>query len=315
MSSTARSLVMGVHTGIPARLTEPFARSLHDSGFKGTFVVFAGLCGDEDLARLRELADLVVDLDAEYAPPSSATLRLLDAFRSTRGFRRAYPFAFQAAARTTTKRTSSRRWSSLEYHLEGLQALRYLHYHHYLSALEPAPDAIMLTDLRDVLFQRDPFEDPVADLELYLEDDSVRIGQEPFNTRWIRDLYGRRELRRLTGRPVSCSGTVIGTTTGVLHYLGEMMGEVLRHRRPMGSHDQGAHNALLQRGRLPLATVVANGTGRVLTMGKMARYDVDRDGTVLNANGTVPAVLHQWDRHGELAARMHTSGSTSVTNA
>ncbi len=304
MSSTERSLVIGVHTGLPARLVEPFARSLRATGFKGTFVIFAGLCGDQEKARLRELADIVVDLDAEYPAPAAGTLRLLGFLRSTRGFRRAYPVASQALARVGSKRASFRRWSSLEYHLEGLQALRYLHYRRHLAALDPEPDVVMLTDLRDVVFQRDPFDEPVSGLELYLEDNSVRIGNEIFNTRWIRHLYGASELERLRGRPVSCSGTVVGTRDAIICYLGEMVGEIVWRRRPMGSHDQGVHNMLLHRGRFGSPTIVPNGHGRVLTMGKMTTYDLDFDGTLRNADGSVPAVVHQWDRPEQIAVRV-----------
>ena len=305
MSSTERSLVIGAYTGLPARLVEPFAQSLRTAGFNGRFVVLAGLCGPEEKEQLRSLADDVVDLDAEYASPPGAMRHLLSFLRSTRGFRgHVYPLAFQALARG-----SFRRWSNLEYNLEGLQSLRYRHYRDYLAALDPEPDVVMLTDLRDVVFQRDPFAEPVSGLELYLEDDSVRIGDEPFNTRWIRNLYGAAELDRLRDRRVSCSGTVVGTRAGVLQYLDEMISEIAPRRRPMGSHDQGVHNALLQHGRFDRLTVVANGRGRVLTMGKMTSYETGPDGTVLNADGSIPAVLHQWDRHGDTPPRRSQTGA------
>lgn len=303
MSSTDRSLVIGAHTRLPAQFIEPFARSLRATGFKGTFAVLAGRCGDEDMTGLRGLADVVVDLDAEYVRPGPMTLRLLGFLRSTRGFRRTYPTAFQVLARSASERASFQRWSRLEYHLEGLQALRYVHYRRYLSALDPEPDVVMLTDLRDVIFQRDPFDDPVSGLEVYLEDESVRIGHEIFNTRWIRDLYGNAGLEELKDRRVSCSGTVIGTRDAVVRYLSEMISEIVWRRRPLGSHDQGIHNMLVHRERLPFAAVIQNGHGRVLTMGKMNSYATD-GGVVRNLDGTVPAVLHQWDRHQQLAAEI-----------
>lgn len=296
MSSTERSVVLGAHTGLPARLLEPFARSLRATGFHGTYVVFAGLCGATEKDRLRELADVVVDVDPDYPRPSARLLRSLGFLRSTRRLRRAYPAAFRLFA-------SDR----LEYHLEGLQSLRYFHYRRYLASLDPEPDFVFLTDLRDVAFQRDPFENAVDGLEVYLEDPVVQIGSDPFNTRWIRNLYGRAELERLRGRVASCSGTVAGTGPAVLAYLDEMTKEISRHRRPLGSHDQGIHNELLQSGRLPFATVVPNGTGRVLTLGKMSSWSTAPDGTVLNADGTVPAVLHQWDRHAELVERIEAA--------
>lgn len=307
MTSTERSLVLGAHTWLPARSIEPFARSLRATGFRGRFVVFAGRCSEEEMANLRALANVVVEVDSDYPPPPAPLLRTLGLLRSTRRVRRVYPAAFWLAARPWPKQTSFRRWSRLEYRLEGLQSLRYLHYRRYLERLEPEPDAVLLTDLRDVFFQRDPFSDPVDRLELYLEDDSVRIGQEPFNTRWIRHLYGRAGLARLAGERASCSGTVVGTGAGVLAYLAGMEEEIVRRRRPLGSHDQGIHNALLRSGLFPDATIVPNGRGRVLTLGKMSSYETAPDGTVLNTDGSAPAILHQWDRHAALVKRIEAA--------
>jgi hypothetical protein len=75
-------------------------------------------------------------------------------------------------------------------------------------------------------------------------------------------------------------------------------------RRPVYSGDQGIHNYLLRTGRLDPVKVVANGYGRVLTMGAMRTIERDADGYVLNRDGSRPAVLHQYDRHGPLAAEL-----------
>jgi hypothetical protein len=75
-------------------------------------------------------------------------------------------------------------------------------------------------------------------------------------------------------------------------------------RRPLGSRDQAVHNRLLRRGRFTDGTLVANGTGRVLTMGEMRTVERDADGRVINADGSVPAILHQYDRHPALAAEL-----------
>lgn len=292
-------MILGAHTGIPPRLIEPFARSLRACGFEGAFVVFTGLSGEREKDELRKLADVVVDVDPDYRRLPAAVQRSLYFLRSTRGLRRAYPPLFSMLAGRSLDRRRS-----LEFHLEGLQSLRYSHYRRYLAGLETLPDAVLLTDLRDVAFQRDPFEDPVTGLELYLEDDSVRIGSESFNARWIRNLYGAAELERLGDHPASCSGTIVGTGAAVLAYLDAMTGEIARHRRPLGSHDQAIHNALLHDGHLGVVTVVRNGEGRVLTLGKMSSYETAPDGPVLNADGSVPAVLHQWDRHAALVERV-----------
>ena len=86
-----------------------------------------------------------------------------------------------------------------------------------------------------------------------------------------------------------------------------MVEEAARHSRPMGSHDQGIHNYLLRTGRLDPVYVQENGCGAVLTMGLQKQIDVDSEGRILNHRGDLPAVLHQYDRHVELAARLRES--------
>ena len=184
-----------------------------------------------------------------------------------------------------------------------------MHYYRYIMSRSPEPDFVMITDLRDVVFQRDPFEDQIAELEVYLEDAAVKVGDEIFNTRWMRDLVGASGVSEMIGSPISCSGTVMGTRTAVLVYLVEMMTNIIWRRRPMGSRDQAVHNLLIHRGDLPAANVVRNGYGRVLTLGKMDAFETDAVGRVLNHDGSIPAVLHQWDRHSALATKLTVEGS------
>jgi hypothetical protein len=77
---------------------------------------------------------------------------------------------------------------------------------------------------------------------------------------------------------------------------------IVWRRRPLGSHDQGVHNYLLRTGRLE-TMIVTNGTGRVLTMGGMSHIRRADDGTVLNDNGTIPAILHQSARKPQIGGR------------
>jgi hypothetical protein len=72
----------------------------------------------------------------------------------------------------------------------------------------------------------------------------------------------------------------------------------------MGSHDQAVHNGLIHTGRLPSAKVVPNEDGRVLTVGRMAALHMSDSGVLLNADGSIPAVIHQWDRHPSLISRL-----------
>jgi len=304
VSSTPASLVLGCATRLPPTLFEPFIRSLRATGYRGRLGLILGQFDEQEAKVLSELADFAVRVDGDYESLYQPAVRVLQAMRSTRRVRRAYPIAFAAVVRTTRRSTAWQSRQALEFQLEGLQALRYAHYRDIVMTAQPRPDQIFLTDVRDVFFQRDPFIPLVDGLELYLEDASLTLGAERRNRQWIRDLYGAQELAALSHYVVSCSGTVAGRCDEILTYLAAMSEELSRHRRPLGSHDQGAHNYLLRRRLLGSATIKENGHGRVLTMGGMATVHRDADGTVLNADGTVPAVLHQYDRHPSLATEL-----------
>jgi hypothetical protein len=305
VTSSETSLVLGVAAGLPRSAIEPFADSLRATGYAGRFGLVLAQYDDRALDELRSLADFSVVVDAGYPAPRPAwLLQRLKWLRDTPGWRKLYPSAFRAWACAGRERTVRARWERLEFSCEGLQSLRYRHYYEVLQGLAADAQEILLSDLRDVIFQADPFARPLPPLELALEDPSATLTEQPNNRRWLAGLYGERALAGLEGLVVSCSGTVIGRRAGILHYLSEMRDEIAGRRRPLGSHDQGVHNYLLRSGRFGDPAVVANGHGRILTMGAMASVPEREDGIALNADGTVPAVLHQYDRDPARAERL-----------
>jgi hypothetical protein len=306
MTSTPRSLVLGFAASLPADSFRPFVTSLRATGYRGRFGLITAKCTPDQREQFRELADLHWDVDDQFlaqaaSPRQIATLRWL---RSQRGARRLYPKAFQVAARLTRERDQQARWERLEYELEGLQALRYRLYYAFLQDVAPDADVIMVSDLRDVLFQADPFDPPVDGLELFLEDPKSRLGTEPFNRRWLASLYGPGRMAAIADECTSCSGTTFGTRDAMLDYLTQMSHAIQWRRQPLGAHDQGVHNHLLRSGQFRNATIVQNGLGRVLTMGMLDDVGMAEDGSVLNGDGSLPPVLHQYDRHIDLAPQL-----------
>lgn len=313
MASTSSSLVLGFAAGLRPSFLDPFVKSLRATGYRGRLGLVLAHYDAQAQAQLERHADVVLNVGARYADgPDPRLVSALRRLRATRGARRAYPLAFELAAAAGPERASQSRWEALEFHLEGLQALRYGHYYEFIRELAADANQVLLTDLRDVVFQDDPFTRPLAGLEVFLEDPSHTIAAETFNRRWIQNLYGPGRLEVLAAKTVSCSGTVVGTREAILHYLKEMSEAITWRRRPLGPHDQGVHNHLLRSGRLGQVTVVPNGHGRVLTMGGMKEVIRDEGGWVLNADGSVPAVLHQYDRHRRLAEELFTRFGTNA---
>lgn len=195
-----------------------------------------------------------------------------------------------------------------------VNCLRYFIFRQFM-ATTPAPiENVMLSDVRDVVFQRDPFDfDMGGQLACFLEDAAMTIGESAPNRLWIEAAYGADMAAALSSRPISCSGTTFGPRDAICSYLDALTGELaaLDERDPriisnVIGMDQGMHNYLLHTGRLAGAQIFENGRGPVLTMGYMradsVRYDMAD--LILNEDGRPANVVHQYDRHPDVCRRV-----------
>jgi hypothetical protein len=303
MTSTPSSLVLGFVWGLAPGDVEPFSRSLRATGYKGRLGLVLAQYADDEARAVDVLADFSVQVDREYEYASRRLVNALRWMTHSRAVWRAYSIAFSFVAGATRPSLRLARWRAYECRLEGFAALRWGHYYDVLHALSGA-DQVLLTDVRDVVFQRDPFESRVEGLEVFLEDPSMTLGSQPHNRKWLLDLYGSQELAAIGNEVVSCCGTVAGGSEPILTYVEAMWQEITRRRRPVGNRDQAIHNYLLRRGELGPVTIVPNGQGRVLTMGGMRRIQSDESGTILNDDGLASPILHQYDRHPDLAVKL-----------
>ena len=168
-------------------------------------------------------------------------------------------------------------------------------------------DRILLTDVRDVIFQSDPFALPWADgLHCVLEDRRMTLGRCPHNSHWIRRHLGGDVLARLADRPISCSGTVLGDHDSVVRYLRALTARMLPFAggERMAGFDQGVHNLLVHE-LPPCRVTVHDNAGPVLTLGyTKGEPELDAEGFVLNEAGQRPTLVHQYDRKPELFGRI-----------
>ncbi|MCJ2163326.1 hypothetical protein [Pseudodesulfovibrio sp. S3] len=177
--------------------------------------------------------------------------------------------------------------------------LRYFLYREWLTSCGQTYDRILLTDVRDVIFQYDPFAHAWPDgVNCTLEDRIVTVGTCPFNAHWVREHLGRNALAEVADRPVSCSGTTVADHGSMLTYLRLMTDRLtpptLGER--MAGYDQGVHNHLLHTGQIPNLTLHDN-TGPILTLAQTREEPiVDAQGYVLNDAGKRPHMVHQYDR-------------------
>lgn len=188
-------------------------------------------------------------------------------------------------------------------------ARRYFLYREYLLGSAIRYRRILLTDVRDVIFQTDPFDADWADgLNCVLEDPRATIGQCPHNSRWVRQHQGENTLAQVADKPVSCSGTVVADSDAMLGYLDAMTRRLVPFTpgERMAGYDQGVHNVLVHTGVLPNLTLHDN-DGPILTLAATeGEPAVDAQGFVRNARGHIPVMVHQYDRKPALFARIRS---------
>jgi hypothetical protein len=214
--------------------------------------------------------------------------------------------------KTTAGREAMHRWS-----LEMFGVRHRL----YLDALNELPHThILLSDTRDVIVTND-LNAACAEAKLVFsqEDASRRLGEEPYNRRWILEGYGQTELDRIGNRPILCAGTVFGPRSAVVDYVRAMKAEVERvgveMTRTIG--DQPLHNHLAYSNKLPDFITSRAEDGWLRSIGVMPTSSVRMDwapGHPASSAGA-PGIIHQYDRHLAAPAIRKAAGNVAGLGA
>ena len=161
---------------------------------------------------------------------------------------------------------------------------------------------VLLADSRDVIFQRNPFEQIGSRLVSGLEEKI--IGDCPRNSDWIIQVYGTDVHSRLSKRTVVCAGVTLGPVKKVEQYLMSMCGEIWRCLPKVAAieqYDQAIHNFLIYNGQVNLE-LTDNRSGMIATLHyeSSSNIQIDPATGVAKVQGKAPAIIHQYDRHDNL---------------
>lgn len=195
-----------------------------------------------------------------------------------------------------------------------VNSARYFVYQAFLREHGHLFSRVMLADVRDIYFQRDPFDFEMdAELCCFLEDPGKTIGTCEFNAHWIMAAYGPDALQALYDKRISCSGTTIGTVGAMNHYLDTMVEHLIRLNnelpaiaQQLAPVDQGVHNYILNNVSFPSLRYFENEDGPIMAFVHKSEVTIqfDDEGRVLNEQGDVVNVLHQYDRHEKLVGHL-----------
>jgi hypothetical protein len=224
-----------------------------------------------------------------------------------------------------------------------VQTLRYEIY--WLMCLAIAPQSwILLVDARDTYFQSQPFNsvprntDPTQQsglLYMFGENvDATRLGQSKANSRWLQAAYGDYVTQVLKDKPTICSGATMGEQMALETYIRAMVAESDHTGTVLAGADQGFHNFLYYSYKFQYTTTIHSivvfdqGQGIVNNMGALRTKPLDQWGNghivetitdpnernpkkknsyrVLNWDGSLSPVVHQFDRHQQLSDYFYT---------
>jgi hypothetical protein len=185
-------------------------------------------------------------------------------------------------------------------------ALRFFLYYCYLNVHAERYEQVFLTDVRDVVFQKDPFDFPFAKAVcVFSEPKNLTIRADPYNSRWIRDTFGDETLHELGDNPVVCAGTIVGPANEIRQYCSTLVDIVLKQKDPANVSDQAVHNYMTHKRLFPNMRLYDNDTGPVLTMGMVGNFTFNAQNQILNSTGDVVNILHQYDRDWDVAKRFY----------
>jgi hypothetical protein len=177
----------------------------------------------------------------------------------------------------------------------------------YLDCLEEYfldAENILIADVRDIVFQSNPFADyPKKSLEFFAEPEFFKNCSH--NAPWVAGIYGAERVNEIADQYVICSGTTMGTRAGMVEYLSTMVHEIQRleqsGRLLYGGEDQPVHNHLVYDNKFTDFNINQNGIGPICTMHHAKTLSFNRAGQLLNDDGSVIPVVHQYDRCGPMS--------------
>lgn len=187
------------------------------------------------------------------------------------------------------------------------QPINYFNFRHYLyydflHRNSGEYEKILLSDIRDVYFQDDPFSFEMGE-ELYCAIEGPRVIRDcNYNGPWMRYIYGDAALEQLGGNRISCAGSTWGKEAAIKDYLERMLQEIVKVPDAKIAIDQAIHNYLIYTHALPDVKFLYNDGGVILTLSYEKNYVIGEDGKVRVSGDKLVKMLHQFDRYPDLKA-------------
>ena len=275
-----RPIVLGIVRSYKVDKLAPFVMSLRRSGYTGDIGFFVDDLPEETLEFFYQQGVTMQPLPTRYYVQSRRHL--------IRALAKLAPAKFRSRAEIELSR----------YYLHLIDA-RWPCYYEFLLRTRGLYSHIMFSDIKDVFFQRDPFDFTWrAPFCSFLTPPDIHVRDEEKTFGWITKGFGVAEARRLQDKRVVGCGVTFAEIDAALEYV-RLMCENFVRINARGLVDQGVHNYLIHNGLLKSAHVYEYDETPVLHLGQMADDDlrVNEAGMALNGSGQIVNVVHQYAEH------------------
>ena len=184
-------------------------------------------------------------------------------------------------------------------------------YKDFLKENKDKYNMIFTADLRDTIFQKDLFQffnSNKSFLGVFLEDGLMT---NKANRIWVLQFCNEEEFNKIENETVICAGTIIGTADKFFEFSYELWYTVKNRK---GVQDQGGTNYLIYIRKLFNDCIIKNDNhGYVLTIGMSNKKNIllDNNDNILNYNGEIAAVVHQYDRKHNIVSKLKTKFNDS----
>jgi len=281
-----RPIILGIVKNYGIQDLSPFIYSLKKTGYTGDLCLFVDGLSPETLEFLDQHGVILQSLPTRYFTQSRRHLIRLVANLA--------PAKFRQAAQIELSR----------YYLHLID-VRWPCYFDFLKKTRGIYSHVMFTDIKDVLFQRSPFEfDWKSPFCSFLEFPGSFIKDESHTRGWLETGFGREEAQKLHDREVICAGVSFAEIEAALEYLDLMCNHLVRINA-RGLVDQGIHNYLLHHRLLKASSIYGYSDSPVLHLGLMPleKLELNEEGLVVNGSGQVVHAIHQYFSHRKTLGR------------
>ncbi|MBS1647827.1 MAG: hypothetical protein JST67_10850 [Bacteroidetes bacterium] len=293
------NLVIGAATGYTYEQIKLFLSTLKKTGYQGDVCLFVNNQNTKKDIELLKKNDVIV-----Y--PIQAYLQGIPKFISQRRFSRVLkPIHWFLPKFATLMPLKNKKKllliGSVSSFFLSVACSRYYYYYKFLSQQNFKYDAVLFSDVRDVVFQSNPFEKLKDDDSILfaLEHKTCLLGTDPSNSRWVKHLYSTNEINKIKNYIVSCSGTTLARKNYYESYLAEMIKETAKQtHKIIGAYgfDQGIHNYLLRINAFKKYSLQYNGEGIYCTMLTTPSDEFKLiDNKIVNNDNSIIPIIHQYN--------------------